>query len=413
MKKIMLVSRLFVGLVFVFSGFTKAVDPMGSAIKFEEYFLAFHFDFLAFAALPLAIALSAAELLIGLNLLVRLRMKFTAWLLLIFMSFFTLLTFVLALTNPVSDCGCFGDAVKLTNWQTFWKNIILFVPVVVVFHNRRKFNPFASPALEWIMSGMNFLIAVVVSGYCIFHQPILDFRPYAIGTSIPEKMSAPPGAPGDKFKSILVYEKNGVRQEFTESNFPWQDTTWKWVQTKQTLISKGYEPPIHDFSITDGNGFDITEQVLQDTGYTMLIIAPNLSKASLKGMRQMNDLNLRAVELGMHVYCLTSSTNSEITEFKMTFQPAFDFCTADETTLKTIIRANPGVLLLLHGTIVGKWNYRDAPRPDMIRSNMLPVVLNAMRNTTEAIAVILLALVTALFYAVVYGYKQPRYKPGN
>jgi uncharacterized membrane protein YphA (DoxX/SURF4 family) len=133
MKFIFLISRIFIGLVFLFSGFVKAIDPFGSAIKFSEYFEAFHIDFLAFAALPLAILLSATELMIGLNLLAGLRMRFTAWLLLVFMSYFTLLTLVLAFTNPVSDCGCFGDALKLTNWQTFGKNIILFLPTLAVF----------------------------------------------------------------------------------------------------------------------------------------------------------------------------------------------------------------------------------------------------------------------------------------
>ncbi len=401
MRTLMLTSRIFAGLVFIFSGFVKAVDPMGFAIKFEEYFIAFHLDFLAFTALPLAVLISAAELMIGLNLLTGLRMKITAWLLLIFMSFFTLLTFVLALTNPVSDCGCFGDAVKLTNWQTFWKNIILFVPALVIFLNRKKFPPFSSRVFEWMLSGMNFLIAVCISLYCIRHQPLLDFRPYTLGANIPEKMIIPEGAPADQYETFLVYEKNGIKQEFTESNFPWQDTTWKWVETRQNLISKGYEPPIHDFSITDETGSDITELVLTDSGYTFLIIAPFLEKASEKGMHRMNDLALRARDLGFRTYCLTSSTNDRITQFTSSFQPAFSVCTADETTLKTIIRANPGLLVLRKGTILAKWNYTDVPDAGEIKADLLSFLLDNQRVSDERSVVIILVLAVALLYTCI------------
>jgi uncharacterized membrane protein YphA (DoxX/SURF4 family) len=400
MRISLFISRIFAGLVFTFSGFVKAVDPVGFAIKFEEYFLAFHFDFLMFIALPLAIILSAAELLIGLNLLAGLKMKLTAWLLLIFMMFFTLLTFILALTNPVSDCGCFGDAVKLTNWQTFWKNIILLVPTLFLFINRRKFHHVTTPALDWFLCGMNFLVGVMLSFYCIWHEPILDFRPYRIGTSIPEKMTVPEGAPVDQYETILVYEKNGEHKEFTESNFPWQDTTWKWVETRQNLISKGYEPPIHDFSITDEGGNDITDVILTDRGYTFLIIAPALEKASDKGLQRMNDLALRARELNFSVYCLTSSTSDRIENFKASFQPVFPVCTTDETTLKTIMRANPGLVVIREGTVLGKWNHTDVWNAGEIKTDMLSLILGEQRNHTERSAVILLMLGIVLIYSL-------------
>ena len=334
MKVLITISRIFAGLVFVFSGFVKAVDPAGSAIKFEEYFVAFHLDFLIATALPLAVLLSAAEMMIGLNLLIGVRMKFTAWLLMIFMSCFTVLTLILALTNPVSDCGCFGDALILTNWQTFGKNIILFIPALIVFINRDKGHPFSTFIVEWALAGVNFLFPVLLSLYCLIHQPIIDFRPYKPGTNIPEKMSFPDGAAPAVYETLLVYEKNGQQQVFTESTYPWQDTTWKWVETKQTLISKGYEPPIHDFSITNAEGNDITEQVLSDSNYVFLIISPKLANASMKGMHRMNDLAMKANNLGFKTYCLTSSTNSQIEEFNNTFQPVFECCTTDETTLK-------------------------------------------------------------------------------
>jgi len=399
MKKVLLFSRILAGLVFVFSGFVKAIDPAGSAIKFEEYFIAFHFDFLVFAAMPLAIILSTAEFMIGLNLIAGLRMKITAWLLLIFMSYFTILTFILALTNPVSDCGCFGDAVKLTNWQTFWKNIVLLGPTLVIFLNRKRYPPFAKPTAEWVLSGMNLAMAFLLSVYCLRHQPLMDFRPYVAGTSIPDKMTIPEGSPMDQYETILVYQKKGIKQEFTESNFPWQDTTWKWVETRQKLISKGYEPPIHDFSITDPSGDDITQQVLDESGYTFLIIAPFLEEANKKGLERMNNIALRASELGFPVYCLTSSTNDQIRKFKESFQPAFVVCTTDETTLKTIIRANPGLLLLQKGTILAKWNFRDAPLPGLLQVNMLSVIIGDQQQSTEIFRIALLTMAVVLVYS--------------
>jgi uncharacterized membrane protein YphA (DoxX/SURF4 family) len=410
MKTLLFLSRIFAGLVFVFSGFVKAIDPMGFAIKFEEYFIAFHLDFLIFTAIPLAIFISAAEFMIGLNLLAGIRLRITAVLLMIFMSFFTVLTFILALTNPVSDCGCFGDAIKLTNWQTFYKNMILLIPTLFIFINREKTGRFATPSWEWTLAGMNFLLAAAISLFCIRYQPLLDFRPYRTGFSIPEKMATPEGAPADIYETVLVYQKNGVRQEFSESNFPWQDTTWKWVETRQTLIKKGYEPPIHDFSITTEEGLDITENILRDSSYTFLIIAPFLENSSVKGMERMNRLALKASELGFSVFCLTASPGKQIATFKEKFQPDFPFCTTDETTLKTIIRANPGLLVLREGTILGKWNHADVPDPGKIKANLLSYLISRHTATKESSTVVILAMVVILFYTMLVIVRRPQEK---
>lgn len=399
MKWILTASRLLAGLVFVFSGFVKAIDPAGSAIKFDEYFAAFNLDFLAFSALPLAILLSSAELMIGLNLLAKIRIRFTAWLLLIFMIFFTILTFILALSNPVTDCGCFGDAIKLTNWQTFFKNVVLFFPVIVVFIYRNRYSLTATEFTEWYLASVNFILPVLLSIFCIVHQPLLDFRPYKTGTHIPSAMVLPPGAPVDQYETILVYEKDGVTREFNESNFPWQDTTWKWVETRQKLISKGMEPPIHDFSITTPENEDITDQVLSDSNYVFLIIAPDLDKAPRKGMKKMNDISVRASELNIQTLCLTSSPTSVTDSFIKNFNPSFRVSITDETTLKTIIRANPGLMILKEGTIVGKWNFRDAPNAEEISDNMLGFVLNVQRETSEILIVLAVSLFILFFYS--------------
>jgi len=405
MKIIFFISRILTGLVFVFSGFVKALDPIGFSIKFSEYFEAFHMGFLIHLALPLAILLCAAEFMIGLNLLAGLRMKFTAWLLILFMSFFTVLTFILALYNPVSDCGCFGDAMKLTNWQTFWKNIVLLIPAVIVFLNRSRISSPGRASREWAMVSLNFLLSCGLSFYCIRHQPILDFRPYKTGTYIPGKMIIPEGAEMDLYETRLIYEKDGRQQEFTDQDFPWQDTTWKWVETSQKLIKKGYEPLIHDFSITTFEGDDITNQILADSNCVFLIIAPDLDKASKKGMSELNKLALKCRELGFVVYGLTSSTNSQISGYNANFQPTFDFCTTDETTLKTMIRANPGVMLLHHGTILGKWNFRDAPVAKEINHDMLSIALLRHQRFSDTLMILGLTLAIAVLYSIVYQLK--------
>jgi uncharacterized membrane protein YphA (DoxX/SURF4 family) len=409
MKVILTISRIFTGIVFVFSGFVKAVDPMGFAIKLGEYLDAFHLGFLHFSALPLAIAVSAAELMIGLNLLAAVRMKFTAWALLLFMCFFTVLTFILALTNPVSDCGCFGDALVLTNWQTFGKNVILIIPAILIFLYRKQFITAVKPAKEWGIVTFNFAAGCIISVYCVIYQPLIDFRPYKTGTYIPEKMNVPPGAPVDQFMTMLVYEKDGQKKEFTDKDYPWQDSTWKWVETRQKLIFKGYEPPIHNFSITNSAGTDITNEILTDTGYVILFIIPDIDNASDKGMEKINDLALRGKELGFRAMALTASTNSQVDSYKKRFQPAYEFCTTDETTLKTITRANPGILLLWKGTIIDKWNYRNAPLPKDLKRNMVSgSILHQQTSQARLIVAGLILLMLAIYRFVFRNYVGTR-----
>ncbi|MBN1158153.1 MAG: DoxX family protein [Bacteroidales bacterium] len=399
MKIIQTISRILTGLVFIFSGFVKAIDPFGSAIKFEEYFEAFHIGFLNFSTLPLAIILSALELTIGINLLSAVRMKLTSWFLILFMSFFTLLTLILALTNPVTDCGCFGDAIVLTNWQTFLKNIVILIPAIFVFIRSNDFSPVLPQVQEWILTVFSLLAVTALSLYCIVHLPLLDFRPYKVGTNIPEKMVIPEGAPMDEYETILIYEKDGVREEFTATDYPWQDTTWKWVETRQNLIKKGYEPPIHDFSITSPDGSDITADVLDDPGYTLMLVAPELGKSNKRNMQEADHLAERSTELGMRFICLTATPDIQARSFRDELNLTYGFHTTDETTLKTIVRGNPGLLLLQHGTIIGKWNFRDAPRADALKTDMTSLALTMQQHERDTLRV----LVASLFFLIAYG----------
>ena len=256
------ISRLIVGLIFTFSGFVKCVDPLGTAIKFGDYFGAFELDFLLPLALPAAVLMCAVELSIGLMLIFNIKVPWAAWMSVIFMAAFTPITLILAIDNPVSDCGCFGDALILTNWQTFYKNIAIDVFVIILFINRNKYKElFSKP--KRIMA--TFVVFIAVIGFEIFslnRLPIIDFRPYKIGVNIPEGMTIPEGAQEPVYETTLIYQKDGVKKEFTVDNYP-QGDDWEWVSTDSKEIEKGYEPPIHDFSINLEDG-DYTDIILAD-----------------------------------------------------------------------------------------------------------------------------------------------------
>jgi uncharacterized membrane protein YphA (DoxX/SURF4 family) len=400
MKTLISISRLITGAVFVFSGFVKAVDPLGSTYKFTDYFVAFHIQFLEPIALALAVILASIEFLIGISMLIGYRYRIASWGLLIFMVFFTVLTFILALTNPVSDCGCFGDAIILTNWQTFIKNLVLIPFVFLIFRFRKRITPSYPPVTEWIWLSVFTLLIIAFQVNALRHLPLLDFRPYSKGTNIPEKMVVPEGVPIDEYKTYLYYEKDGQTREFTEDNFPWQDSTWKFIDSRHILVKKGYEPPIHDFIVTDENGFDQTESLLKDPGYSMLLIAYDLKDADADGLKVANELASLCTDNNCSFYCLTASSRNETEEIKSALNLDFSFYTTDEITLKTIIRSNPGLVLLKEGTILSKWHYRDYPVLLTAGTNWLAFSLDQARRENERKVILLSALLVLLIAAI-------------
>ena len=360
MKALNNISRIIVGIVFIFSGFVKAIDPLGSTYKFTDYFEVFGMEFLSLIALPLAIILSSLEFVIGFSLLFSTRKKLTVWALMLFMSFFTILTFILAIFNPVTDCGCFGDALIMTNWETFFKNVFLMIFTIILLLNKDKFEISWSAKKQWMLISTPLILSILLSVYCYNNLPIIDFRPYKIWTYIPEKMMIPDNAPRAEYETSLIYTKDGIEKEFSIENFP--DSTWEWVSTENKLISEGYVPPIHDFTISTFEGNDITEIVLNDNKFTFLLIAYDINKSSIKNIDAINKLAQFAVESGRgNFICLSSSIDSEIETFKDATQAPFTFFKTDEITLKTIIRSNPGLVLLKKGTILGKWHHNNIP----------------------------------------------------
>jgi len=407
-----LISRLIVGIVFIFSGFVKGVDPLGSTYKFTDYFNAFNLGFLEPFAFTLAIVLAAAEFIIGVSLIFRFRYRLAAWALLVFMSFFTLLTFILALTNPVSDCGCFGDAIIMTNWQTFFKNLILIPFMLHIFWFRAAQQDAFKPLFSWLAIVVFSIVFLGMGLHAYHHLPVLDFRPYSVGTSIPAKMSIPEGAVQDEFKTFLYYEKDGTVEEFTEDNFPWQDTTWTYVDSKHILVEKGYEPPIHDFTIVDETDIDITSDLLSDQGYSFLLVATHLKNADTEALNYASRLAAWCGQAGHSFYCATASGGQEIEEIRQSLDPAFGFHTTDEITLKTIVRANPGLLLLREGTILAKWHYRDFPELEDFE-DILPSLMTANRIKSEKrvvgfFIVLFLLIAVGLYLFIPLGNRKER-----
>ena len=356
--------RIIDGIAFIYSGFVKGIDPLGSDYKFTDYFNAFGMGWMNATTLFFSFALSLAEFLIGTALLFNLWVSRMAWGSLLFMAFFTPLTLVLALTNPVSDCGCFGDAMILTNWQTFWKNIILFLLAIMIFVYRKEYKSSLS-----LMGQFSFLTLagagmLCLSIYCYRHLPVLDFRPYAVGKNIMEGMRLPEGAKPDQYEVTLKYKnkQTGEIRSFTEENYPWQDTlNWEYESSSERLVKKGYITPIHDLVIEHPTLGNITEEILEDDNHTILAVAYNLNQSDTQYQPAINRLAEYAREKGIRFYGLTSSTERDIEAYKKRNHVPYEFCTADEIQLKTMIRSNPGVIILREGTILDKWAGKDVP----------------------------------------------------
>ena len=350
--------RIVIGLVFIFSGIVKAIDPLGSAYKFHDYFQAFSIGFLDRLSLPLAIFLCTAEFIVGFSVLTGLRLKTGIWGALLLMVIFTPLTFILALTNPVSDCGCFGDAIHLTNWQTFGKNIVLITLVIALFTDRKHYKQLFGKTLEWVVIAGALMLIILFSLANLRYLPVIDFLPYKTGVKIADKMVVPDGVSVDEYQTSFIYEKNGVKKDFNLKNYPANDSTWKFVDQKSVLIKRGYKPPIHDLIITTLSGEDLTQKVLSYPGYSVLMISKKLTEAGKKCLSDGFELGKYCVANGINFYILTSSGSEEVRSYNIGLM----FCFVDETTLKTMVRANPGYILLKDGTIFDKWSWSNVPK---------------------------------------------------
>jgi len=356
------ISRVILGVVFVFSGFVKAVDPWGGAYKILEYFSTFEFTDLNHFAIPLSFIQAIVEFGVGYCLLLGIYRRNSSILVFIIMLFMTPLTLYLAIANPVSDCGCFGDALVITNWQTFYKNIFLLIAAVIVLLNFRLMTPFFTRKGYFSAALWGVIFITGVSFYCYYYLPVYDFRPYKIGVNIPQKMIVPENAEHAVYEVKLIYSKDGKQKEFTMDNYPKNDTTWTFVNSESRLIKKGYQPPIHDFTITSAEGADLTEKVLSNPSYTFLLIARKLNEAGDTNVDKINDIYDFSKSMKYGFYALTASLPDEIQSWTVNTGAEYPFYMMDDTTLKTIIRSNPGLLLIKGGTIIGKWPNTRLPK---------------------------------------------------
>ncbi len=370
-KATLWLSRILFGIVFIFSGFVKAVDPLGSTYKFQDYFLAFGMDWLFPIALPLAIILSTLEFVIGVSVLLGLKMRYSALGGLLFMGFFTPLTLYIAIYNPVTDCGCFGDALVISNWATFYKNIIITAAVVFIYYHRNRIKPLWSAQKDWYIVDVFSLLIVFFSIYCVRNLPVLDFRPWKIGNNI-EEMMQPIQEEIVEFSFIYKNTQTGEEQTFSIDELPSSDDGWEFVDRKENVTQEYIPAPIDEFVIQDEDGFDMAESFLGNPEYQFILVAYDLNRTKKKSFRKkINDLAAKAEEDNLSFIVLTGSSFDDIDLFRHENQTPYPYYQSDAIKLKTIVRSNPGLILMKDWKVLGKWHHRNIPSYDELKNDLM------------------------------------------
>jgi len=362
MKIVAYICRLLLGAVFIFSGFVKAVDPLGSAYKFHDYFGAFNVQWLDSSALLLSIFLSALEFVIGMALFFGVLNRLAAWGGLLFMGFFTPLTLYLAIANPVSDCGCFGDAIIMTNWQTFYKNLIFMVFAIITFIYRNRFKKLFCCKVEILIVFFFMLISVGFSVYGLRNLPVLDFRPWKVGNSM--KMDT---ETDDRYYLIYRHIETGELSEYLSPDFPWDDSLW--MATNEFVDQRIEAAPLPEtyLYMGDENGHDYFKAFTQHSDFQFILFMYDVETANLRNMKAIKLLAEKSMENGIDFVGLTSSLPEKAHDFIKKHNLAFEFFFSDAITLKTVIRSNPGLMLIQDGVILKKWSHRNIPEFESVR----------------------------------------------
>jgi uncharacterized membrane protein YphA (DoxX/SURF4 family) len=361
-------AQIVLGLLFLFSGFSKGVDPLGTAYRIEDYFIAYQTEWMMPAAVFLSFVLNAAELLMGALLLFNIKPKQTSWLVLLMMILFTLTTFNDALNNPVPDCGCFGDALIMTNWQTFYKNLVILIFVMIVFFNRRKIKNVYSHSAQWAMIAGFVAIFIGFQYLNYSNLPMLDFRPWKVGNKMIIDKQLP-------VKYYLTYKnkKTGEVKEYLSPDFPYDDPRWieEWEYVSQRVEDPNVVPGMN-LAIINENGEDVTRSYLNIPDFHFFVVSWDLAKADKAAFRQINFLHEKAIEYDISMIVLTASFPEQIKAFKKRLGISEDlrFFNADDVVLKAMIRANPGLILMKDGKVIEKWHHRHLPGWDEIEKIM-------------------------------------------
>ena len=359
--------RIFIGLVFIFSGFVKGIDPMGTVYRMNDYFIAFGFPWAMQFSLYLTLFLCVLESILGISLLFNLWLRKTLWVLLPMMFFFTILTFFDAVYNLVPDCGCFGDAVKLTNVQTFIKNLVLMAMVVPVFTWRNKFRGALSAKGDVVVLSLFAVFFFGLSLYCVAHLPLIDFMGWKVGNRV-NKMATLPV----QFYVTYKNRNTGEVKEFKAPNYPWNDSVWlsTWIFQRQRVVDPNMNQGLA-LRAEDQDGNDLTSLILDNPDYQFILVAYDLNETNTRGFHRILPLYKQATRDGYSFVCLTSTLGDAIRQFKMANGTAFDFYNSDDIVLKTMVRSNPGLVLLKDGVVIAKWAWRDFPTYEEVKTQFL------------------------------------------
>ncbi len=362
MKYVIWFLRIVVGVLFIFSGVVKANDPLGLSYKMNEFFEVWHMAWMMPYSLVLSIIMIGFEIIAGVAVLLGYAYRVFSFLLLLLITFFTFLTAYVLFSGKIKECGCFGDCIKITNTETFWKDVALLVMIIILFIFRNRVKPIFRPYPSIAILILTIFFAFGMQWYALEHLPFHDCLPFKVGANLEVDRKIPPGAIPDKYESIMIYEKDGVQKEFTMDNYPWQDTTWKFVDRKDKLVQKGNaEPKVKDFVITDADGNDYTEQILTTPGYTFLLFVRDLEHARTDNMDKLRQLIAEANSKNIPFYVLSSASAEVSEKYRKEWGLNAPFYILDMTVSKTAMRSNPGLMLLEQGVVKNKWSFRDYP----------------------------------------------------
>lgn len=371
------IARVFVGLLFIFSGLIKANDPMGFGYKLQEYFHVFHLNLLNDFSTCIAVLICALEIILGALLLLGIAGRKVAWGLLLLIIFFTFLTFYSAFFEVVTSCGCFGDAIPLTPWQSFIKDLILLAFIIVIFIKRHKITPlvkstFTSNLLTFLVIVSSFAIGI----YTVSYLPFIDFLPYKEGNNLPQLMEAPEGAPLDEYETIYHLknkatgeEKKITDKEYMSQKIYWEDENWEILGEPQTkLIKKGYQVPISDLIISDAEGTEVTKEIISNPYYNFVVVSTDVTKLNPLDYLALDKINQTIREISaeenIRAVLLTSSSSDDTNYLNNQLDLVLEIFYADAVPLKSMVRSNPGVLLLQNGTVIKKWSKHAFPSKD-------------------------------------------------
>jgi len=365
MKYVIILFRIIIGLLFIFSGVVKANDPLGLVYKMNEFFEVWDMNFMINYTMALSIGMIAFEIIAGVAMLVGNSFRFYITVLLLLNIFYTFLTGYALYSGKIKECGCFGDCIPLTNTVTFYKDVVLSAMCLFLYWQRAKVSAItAKPAINFSIVFAAVIFGLGSQWYTLHHGPIHDCLPYKVGNNILEKMQPAPGAQDAVYETIFIYAKDGVKKEFTSANYPWQDTTWKFVDRRDKLIKEATgQPAIHDFSLTDSAGTDQTQAILTAKGYAFLWVIREPEKANTQTIEQLRALITKAEALKIPFYMVCSADQEVCNTYKKAWNMMdVPFMMIDGTVAKTAMRTNPGLILLREGTVMNKWSYLDYPK---------------------------------------------------